>query len=360
MDELYGPEVPGGADCVMAVAASDRMGGSALARRRLLLGLGAVAGLGNVGELGAQMTQSEIAQWPSKPVRIVSPYPPGGSHDNVTRILAARFSEMWNQRVFVENRPGANNRIAAESVVRMPPDGYTLFHAATPLGSNPGLYGNKLPYDALRDFTPIARTMIGPVGFWVPAASPYRSLRELAEAARAQPNMLFVGSPGNGSGPHMVIELFMYRTGAKMEHLPMRGDAPLVIEVVAGRVDLAVTGMTVMKPHYAAGKVRLLAVSAEKRFPAAPQAPTLSEAGFPTVDGFAWFGLVAPAGLAPELVARINRDTNAVLALPEVRVPLETVGMIVATGSPEQFRGFIASEIEKWTALVKATGIQPD
>lgn len=328
-------------------------------RAWLRAGLSSVA-LGMGAPLSAQTPASDTGPWPTKPVRIVSPYPAGGSNDNVTRILAARFSEMWGQRVFVENRPGANNRIATESVVRQPADGYTLFHAATPLGSNPGLYGSRLPYDALRDFTPIARTMIGPVGFWVPAASPYRSLRELADAARAQPDRLFVGSPGNGSGPHMVIELFMHRTGARLQHLPMKGDAPLVIEVVAGRVDLAVTGMTVMRPHYNAGKLRLLAVSAEKRFPAAPEAPTLAEAGFPTVDGFAWFGLVSPAGLSPEIVAKINRDTNAVLAQPEVRGPLESVGMIVATGTPEQFRAFIAAEVEKWTALVKATGMQPD
>ena len=326
------------------------------ARRRTLQAGVALSAVAVVRSAHAQQSSA----WPSKPVRIVSPYPAGGSHDNVSRILAARFSEMWNQRVFVENRPGANNRIATESVVRLAPDGYNLLHAATPLGSNPGLYGNKLSYDALRDFTPIARTMIGPVGFWVPASSPYRTLRELADAARAQPERLFVGSPGNGSGPHMVIELFMHRTGARLQHLPMKGDAPLSIEVVAGRVDLAVTGMTVMKPHYNAGKVRLLAVSSEKRFPLAADTPTLAEAGFPTVEGFAWFGLVAPAGLPAELVTRINRDTNTVLALPEVRGPLEAVGMIVGTGTSEQFRAFIAAEVEKWTALVRVAGIQPD
>jgi hypothetical protein len=342
-------------------SAPEAMQPDAVTRRRLVLAGASVATSALTSAARAQQPgQTDAAQWPAKPVRIVSPYPAGGSHDNVSRILAARFSEMWNQRVFVENRPGANNRIATETVVRLPPDGYTLFHAATPLGSNPGLYGSRLPYDALRDFTPIARTMIGPVGFWVPASSPYRSLRELADAARAQPDKLFVGSPGNGSGPHMVIELFMHRTGARLQHLPMKGDAPLVIETVAGRVDLAVTGMTVMKPYYTTGKVRLLAVSAEKRFPAAPEAPTLAEAGFPTVEGFAWFGLVAPAGLSPDVVAKINRDTNAVLALPDVRAPLESVGMIVATGTPEQFRAFIAAEVEKWSALVRATGMQPD
>jgi tripartite-type tricarboxylate transporter receptor subunit TctC len=326
-------------------------------RRRLVGGMAALVATSMGGPLAAQ---TAAAPWPAKPVRIVSPYPAGGSNDNVARILAARLSEMWGQRVFVENRPGANNRIATEQIARLPPDGYNLLFAAAPHGSNPGLYDNKLPYDTVRDFTAIARAVIGPVGFWVPAASPYKTLRELADAARAQPGKLFAGTPGNGSGPHMVVELFGYRTGAKFEHLPMKGDAPLAIETVAGRVDVALTGMTVMKPHYDAGKVRLLAVTYERRFPLAPDVPTLAEAGFGNVDGYAWFGMVGPAGMAPDVVARINRDINTVLALPEVRTPLEASGIVVATGSPEQFRAFIAADVEKWTSVVKATGIRPD
>lgn len=326
-------------------------------RRRALRGS---AALWLLGAASAVHAQGAAAPWPARPVRIVSPYPPGGANDSVARLLAARLGEMWNQRVYVENRPGANNRLATEQIARLPPDGYNLLFAAAPHGSNPGLYDNKLPYDTLRDFTPIARAVIGPVGFWVPAASPFRTMRELADAARAQPGKLFAGTPGNGSGPHMVLELFGYRTGAKFEHLPMKGDAPLAIEAVAGRVDVALTGMTVMKPHYDAGKVRLLAVTYERRFPLAPDVPTLAEAGFPTVDGYAWFGMVGPAGMAPEVVARINRDINTVLASPEVRGPLETAGIVVATGTPEQFRAFIAADVEKWTAVVKATGIRPD
>jgi tripartite-type tricarboxylate transporter receptor subunit TctC len=332
-------------------------------RRRVLqslvasgaLAIGALSGQGS-----ARAQNAATGPWPQKPVRIVSPYPAGGSNDNVARLLAARLSDIWNQRVFVENKPGANNRIATEQIARTAPDGYNLLFAAAPHGANPGLYDNKLPYDTLRDFTPIARAVIGPVGFWVPVNSPLKSMRDLADAAKARPDMLFAGSPGNGSGPHLVIELFNYRTGGKLQHLPMKGDAPLAIEVVAGRVDVAVTGMTVMKPHYDAGKLRLLAVSSDKRFPLAPDAPTLAEAGFPTVDGSAWFGMVGPAGMAPEVVAKINRDINAILALPEVRGPLEAVGIIVATGTPEQFRAFIAADVEKWTQVAKATGMKPD
>lgn len=338
-------------------AAAMPRGQVTITRRRALRG---GAALWLLGGASAAHAQGAAAPWPAKPVRIVSPYPPGGANDSVARLLAARLGEMWNQRVYVENRPGANNRLATEQIARLPPDGYNLLFAAAPHGSNPGLYDNKLPYDTLRDFTPIARAVIGPVGFWVPAASPFRTMRELADAARAQPGKLFAGTPGNGSGPHMVLELFGYRTGAKFEHLPMKGDAPLAIEAVAGRVDVALTGMTVMKPHYDAGKVRLLAVTYERRFPLAPDVPTLAEAGFPTVDGYAWFGMVGPAGMAPEVVARINRDINTVLASPEVRSPLETAGIVVATGTPEQFRAFIAADVEKWTAVVKATGIRPD
>ena len=343
------------------VESSAPIGSSGRPGRRLVLAALAASGAAVLGAHGSVRAQSAAAgAWPQKPVRIVSPYPAGGSNDNVARLLAARLSDMWNQRVFVENKPGANNRIATEQIARMAPDGYNLLFAAAPHGANPGLYDNKLPYDTLKDFTPIARAVIGPVGFWVPVNSPFKTMRDLADAAKAQPDRLFAGSPGNGSGPHLVVELFNYRTGGKLQHLPMKGDAPLAIEVVAGRVDVAVTGMTVMKPHYDAGKLRLLAVSSDKRFPLAPDVPTLAEAGFPTVDGSAWFGMVGPAGMAPEVVTKINRDINAILALPEVRGPLEAVGIIVATGTPVQFRAFITADVEKWTQVAKATGMKPD
>jgi tripartite-type tricarboxylate transporter receptor subunit TctC len=327
---------------------------AATARRRVLQAGAALLATAAGG------ARAQAPAWPAKPVRIVSPYPPGGSNDNVARVLAARLSELWGQRVFVENKAGANNRIATEQIARSAPDGYNLLLAAAPHGANPGLYDNKLPYDTLKDFVPIVRAIVSPVGFWVPAASPLRSMKDLEAAARAQPGRLFAGSPGNGSGPHLVIELFNYRTGVKLEHLPMRGDAPLAIEAVAGRVDVAVTGMTVMRPHFDSGRLRLLGVSAEKRFPSAPDAPTLAEAGYPTVLGFAWFGLVAPAGVPPDVVAKINRDANTVLEMPVVRAPRVASGIVVSGGTPEAFGAFIAAEIEKWTQVARATGMKPD
>jgi tripartite-type tricarboxylate transporter receptor subunit TctC len=313
--------------------------------------LGAASWAGGSGAQGA---------WPSKPVKIVSPYPAGGSNDNVARVLAAKLSETWNQRVFVENKPGANNRIATQELARAAPDGYHLMLAAAPHGANPGLYEGKLPYDTLKDFVPIVRATVSPVGFWVPAASPYRTMKDLADAARAQPGRLFAGSPGNGSGPHMVVELWNWKTGARFEHLPMKGDAPLAVETVAGRVDVGVTGLTVMKPHFDAGRLRLLAVTSDRRFPGVPDAPTLAQAGFPAVDGYAWFGLIGPAGLPAEVVAKVNRDANAVLAQADVRAPLEAGGTFVSGGTPEQFGAFIASEVEKWSQVARATGMKPD
>jgi tripartite-type tricarboxylate transporter receptor subunit TctC len=341
--------------------------------RRKWLGAGAALGVaravvlpaapGVVAAIGAAWSGAAAAQsgaWPTKPVKIVSPYPAGGANDNVARQLAARLSETWNQRVFVENKPGANNRIATQELARAAPDGHHLMLAAAPHGSNPGLYDQKLPYDTLKDFAPIVHATRSPVGFWVPAASPFRTLRELHDAARAQPNKLFVGSPGNGSGPHMVVALWNWKTGAELQHLPMKGDAPLAVEAVAGRVDVAVTGLTVMKPHFDAGRVRLLAVSSDRRFPAVPDAPTLAQAGFPAVDGYAWFGLIGPAGLPAEIVDKVNRDANAVLALPEFRAPLEAGGTFVAGGTPEQFGAFIAAEVAKWSQVARAAGLKPD
>jgi tripartite-type tricarboxylate transporter receptor subunit TctC len=326
------------------------------ARRALLRAAASGIALAACGARAQQGT----AGWPSKPVRIVSPYPAGGSNDQVARVLAAKLGELWNQRVYVENRPGANNRIATQELARAAPDGYQLMLAAAPHGANPGLYDHKLPYDTLKDFVHIVRATVSPVGFFVPQAAPYRTLKELADAARAQPGKLFAGSPGNGSGPHMVIELWNWKTGARFEHLPMKGDAPLVIETVAGRVDIGVTGLAAMKPHLDAGRVRLLAVSAEQRMAVLPEVPTLAEAGFPAVDGFAWFGLIGPAGLPPEIVAKINRDANAVLVSPEVRGPFEAVGTVISGGTPEQFGAFIAAEVEKWTQVARAAGLKPD
>jgi tripartite-type tricarboxylate transporter receptor subunit TctC len=327
--------------------------------RRDWLKAGAALGAAWAGASRAQ-TGAPSGPWPAKPVKIVSPYPAGGSNDAVARTLAAKLSDAWNQRVFVENKPGANNRIATQELARATPDGYHLLMCAAPHGANPGLYEGKLPYDTLKDFSPIVHATVSPVGFWVPAASPFRTMKELADAARAQPGKLFAGSPGNGSGPHMVVALWNWKTGAQLEHLPMKGDAPLAVETVAGRVDVGVTGLTVMKPHFEAGRLRLLAVTADRRFPGAPDSPTLAQAGFPAVDGYAWFGLVGPAGMPPEVVAKINRDANAVLAQADVRAPLEAGGTFVKGGTPEQFGAFIASEVDKWTQVAKATGMKPD
>ncbi|MFO0457848.1 MAG: Bug family tripartite tricarboxylate transporter substrate binding protein [Burkholderiales bacterium] len=332
-------------------------GGTRRDTRRTLL-RAAASGIALVAS-GAHAQQG-TAGWPAKPVRIVSPYPAGGSNDQVARVLAAKLGELWGQRVYVENKPGANNRIATQELARAAPDGYHLMLAAAPHGANPGLYDHKLPYDTLKDFVHLVRATVSPVGFFVPQAAPYRTMKELADAARAQPGRLFAGSPGNGSGPHMVIELWNWKTGARFEHLPMKGDAPLAVETVAGRVDVGVTGLAVMKPHLEAGRVRLLAVSSDRRFTSAPDVPTLAEAGFPAVDGFAWFGLVAPAGLPAELATRIARDASAVLAQPDVRTPLEAAGTFVSGGTPEQFAAFVAAEVDKWSQVAKATGMKPD
>ncbi len=321
-------------------------------RRRLLQGAGASLIAPLPGLVRAN------TDWPAKPVKIVSPYPAGGSNDSVARQLAARLAEMWNQRVLVENKPGANNRIATQELARAAPDGYHLMLCAAPHGANPGLYDNKLPYDTLKDFTPIVRAVISPVGFWVHSGSPYRNMQALADAARERPGRLFAGSPGIGSGPHLVIELLNFRTGLKLEHLPHKGDAPLAIETASGRIDVGVTGLTVMRPHLDSGRVRLLALSSARRMPALPDTPTLAEAGFPSVEGYAWFGLIGPAGLPQPIVDKVNRDANIVMARADVREPLEAGGMSIESNSAAEFARFIREDVEKWIAVAKATGMK--
>jgi tripartite-type tricarboxylate transporter receptor subunit TctC len=183
-------------------------------------------------------------------------------------------------------------------------------------------------------------------------------MKDLADAARERPGRLFAGSPGIGSGPHLVVELFNYRTGLKLEHLPHKGDAPLAIETASGRIDVGVTGLTVMRPHLDAGRVRLLALSSGRRLPVLPQVPTLAEAGFPAVEGYAWFGLIGPAGLPQPIVDKVNRDGNIVMARADVREPLEAGGVIIESNTPAEFARFIREDVEKWIAVAKATGMK--
>jgi len=297
--------------------------------------------------------------WPSKPIRIVSPYAPGGANDVTARIVGQALQARLGQPVLVENRPGANTRIATESVARAAPDGYTLLWSAAPFTVNPALYG-KLPYDTLKDFAPVTQTVIVPILFSVSTTSPAKTLREYLDLAKADPKQATVCSAGNGSAPHLAMELLAAESGAPLMHLPYKGDAPAVNDLLGGQVGACVNAISTPLPHVKSGRLRALAVVSRERVPQLPDIPTFAEVGFPQVDSYVWFGLLAPAGTPKEIVDRLNAEVNAALKLPDVIERFTTAGAMAVGGSAADFERFIRTDLEKWARVVKERNIRPD
>ena len=308
----------------------------------------------------ATLASGSLAQgWPSKPVRIVAPYAAGGTNDIAARILAERLAPRLGQQFVVENKAGANTRIATEFVAKSAPDGYTLFFCAAPHSTNPGLYG-KLPYDTVKDFAPVVHAVTVPLFFLVPAASPVKTVKDLIEFAKKDPAYANVGSPGNGSAPHLAIELLNAVSGAALAHIPYKGDAPAIQDLLGGRLGASADPVAPALPHIKAGKLRAIAVASPQRYPLLNDVPTLAEQGYPGAEAFAWFGLLAPAGTPADVVAKLNAEVNLALKQPEVAERLAGLGMTPVGGTPEQFGAFIRTDIDKWTKLIQARNIKPD
>ena len=297
--------------------------------------------------------------WPAKPVRLVSPYVAGGTNDVTARIIGEKLQARLGQPVVVENKPGASTRIATEFIAKSAPDGYTLFWVAAPFTVNPALYG-KLPYDTLKDFVPVAQTVIVPVLFSVPASSPAKSVREYLELAKKDPQQATVCSPGNGSGPHLAMELLAWAGAAPLIHVPYKGDAPAVNDLLGGRVGACMNAMGTPLPHVKSGKVRALAVVSKERVPQLPDTPTFAQAGLPQVDAFGWFGLLAPAGTPRDIVERLNSELNQALKQPDVLERFANLGAIAVGGSSADFERFIRADLDKWATVVKERNIKPD
>jgi len=302
---------------------------------------------------------AQAQTWPAKPIRLVSPYAPGGTNDVTARIVGQYLQSRLGQPVLVENKPGANTRIATEMVAKSAPDGYTLFWVAAPFTVNPSLY-DKLPYDTLKDFVPIAQTVILPILFSVPAVSPARTVAEYIELAKKDPGQATVCSPGSGSGPHLAMELLAWASGAPLVHVPYKGDAPAVNDLVGAQVGACMNAIGTPLPHVISGRVRALAVVARDRVSQLPDIPTFAQAGFPQVDAYAWFGLLAPAGTPKEITERLGTEVNAALRQPDVLEKFGTLGAIAVGGSAAEFERFIRADLEKWAKVVKERNIKPN
>jgi tripartite-type tricarboxylate transporter receptor subunit TctC len=298
--------------------------------------------------------------WPSKPIRLVVPFPPGGAVDFYARVVQQPLSEVLGQTVVIDNKAGASGMVGAEAVAKAPPDGYTLLLGnIASLAINVGIYP-KMPYDPLKDFTPIVRTVDVNYVLVVHPSVPAKSVPELIAYAKANPGKLSYGSAGSGSLPHLGTELFKAQTGTDMVHVPYKGGGPMVTDLLGGSVHLVIADQANLMPHVQSGKLRALAVATPKRSPNAPDLPTIAESGLAGYDATAWQGLVGPAGMPPDIVKRLNEAFNKVMALPAVREKLVGGGLEPVGGTPEQFGSFIGSEIAKWTKIAKDVGAKAE
>jgi len=307
--------------------------------------------------LGAGSVDAQT--YPARAIRIIVPFAPGGAVDTVARVIGQKMSEQMKQPVLVDNHPGASANLGAELVAKAAPDGYTLLLGANGLATNTTLFPN-LTFNALRDFAPVGRVGYAPVVLVVPVDSPAKSLKDLLAMAKAKPGTLTYASAGNGSSNHLAGELFKSATGIDALHVPYKGGAPALVDLLGGRISYMLLNPVEVLPHVKAQKLRALGVSSEKPIPMLPDVPTMSEAGVPHFEASVWWGFVAPAKTPHDVIARLNAELNKAIADPAVRDKLTELGVIFAPGTPEQFGAFLASETDKWAKVIKASKITAD
>jgi len=300
---------------------------------------------------GAQAQQS----FPTKPVRLIVPFPPGGQTDVVARIMAQKLTEAFGQPVVVDNRSGAAGSIGAELGVKAFPDGYTMLQISTSFTSNAAL--QKLPYDPLADITPVI--MLGEIGNMVTVnpQGPLKTVKDLIAFAKANPGKINFGSGGTGSGNHLATEQFMQAAGITMTHVPYKGSTAGVSDLMSGQIQLIFSGLTGMIPHHKANRVRGIAVTSAKRSSAVPDLPTVGET-VPGYESVSWSAIVGPKGLPKEVVARWNKEANRILQQPDVKEKMTATGLDIVGGTPEDLRKIIASDIARWKKVVKVANIQ--
>ncbi len=303
------------------------------------------------------MTGNVLAQsYPAKPIRFVVPYPPGGASDVTARIIGQKLTEAWGQPVVIENRPGANGNIAAEQVAKAPADGYTILMGNVgPNAISPGLYPN-LPYDPVTSFAPVTLTTTVPIVLLVSPSLPVKNVKELIAYAKANPNKVNFASAGNGSSNHLTGELFKSTAGIDIVHVPYKGDAPALTDLMGGQISMMFTTVVAAMPHIKSGRLQALAVASGKRIAAMPNLPTVAESGVPGFDSSSWGGILLPAGTPKEIVAKMHAAVKTILAMPDVKVRLNDLGTEIVGNTPEEFSAYIKSETAKWGKVIKTSG----
>lgn len=303
---------------------------------------------------------ADAAAFPSKPVRLIVPFTPGGSTDILARAIGQKLSESWRQPVVIENRPGAGGAIGMELAAKAPADGTTMVmgHIGT-LAANPALY-RSLSYDPVRDFAPVTLVAMVPNVLVVGPAVPSRSVAEFVALAKSKPGKLDYGSGGNGSAAHLAMEYFKLKAGVDLQHVPYKGTAPALTDLLGGQIAVILTGLPPVLQHVRSGKLRILGVASRERLAAFPEIPTIAESGVPGFEATQWYGLLVPAATPKDIVAKIQRDTAAALRDPAVNERLASEGAEPVGNTPEQFGTFIRSEIELWGKVIRATGMKAE
>ena len=298
--------------------------------------------------------------YPSKPIRLVVPFTPGGSTDILARVIGQKLTEAWGKQVVIDNRPGAGGNIGVDLVAKSPADGYTLVmgHIGT-FGVNPTLYP-KLPFDPVKDFQPITLVALVPNMLSVNPAVPARSVKELIALAKAKPGTINFGSGGNGSAAHLAGEYFKLMTKTEITHIPYRGTSPAVTDLIAGQIQMIITGVPPTLSFVKAGKLRALGVATARRLPLLPELPTIAEAGVPGYEATQWYGVLAPAGVPKPIVAKLNAEMVKAIKGADVREKLAAEAAEPVGNTPEEFSAFIKKEIARWAPVVKASGARPE
>src|SRR5438477_2788394 len=319
-----------------------------------------------VGTLGLAMSLSSAASfaqdagvWPARTIQIVVPYTPGTGADILARILGPKLAERWKVAVVTDNRAGASGNIGTDFVAKSAPDGYTLLCTATSFGTNPAI-NQKLPFDPIKSFAPIILLATSTMAVIVTQGLPARSMREFLELARGQPGKLYYSSPGNGGPQHLAMELLKLETGMDIVHVPYKGAAGAISDLVGGHVQAMVSALQTVAPHVQSGRLRMLAVMSARRSEAFPDVPTLKQAGLPDLEVETWYAIFAPAGTPDAIVARVNREMNELLKEADVKDVIAKQGLVPEGGTPDALGARVKRELAAWTRVVKAAGIKAD
>jgi tripartite-type tricarboxylate transporter receptor subunit TctC len=311
--------------------------------------------------LGALAALPALAQdWPSKPVKFIVPFPPGGTVDPLARLAGAKLGDSLKQQFIVENRAGAGGTIGTAAAAKSPADGYTFVFVFDSHAINPALVPN-LPFDTARDFAPVMLVGTAPYAIATQSAKPWKSFAEVVSASKAKPNSVSIGSIGNGTLGHLVLVLAQQSGGFQVTHAPYRGGGPMSTDILGGQIELGIGSAALLAPQVRGGKMRAVAVAGEQRTPQLPDVPTLIEQGFPGLTAYAWWGIFAPAGTPKPILDKFHAELVKVFALPDVRKTLgETLGMDLVVSSPDGLQKWLQTEMERWGKVVREHNIRAD